>query len=1338
MFRLSTSFALFVLVITCTLATQQASGVGAVVASNTTKKTATPIATPAVGSRADLITPSTKQNNKIAVSGATLNQTTNQALAETNATLTPRVLADKTKATGPDSMDAVLSAPGPNQGIRTGRIAVKFLDELKVRCISGRGGKTIAATNNTNSETTQAFTTTTKTGKKPTEIEIANQIPVSPIASALGLVDRFGATVSQAINKSTLELTAIEQKAAAQSKRAQPDLAGYIYVTVASSVLTAAAEAFNDLDCVEFAQVEYMPIPAQDCPDVDLSLQKGSASEGVDVGKDCKSFTDSTTGQRTYCPAPPPIFVIRTTGPNNFKAQSLSDGLGAIACNRPSRWSNYSPGITSADCLVYQVGLSTAPNWNCILCNLGGGTSGTCTDPRTGFTSEANCQYGCRDLACSDYLSTLGFTSLCDGTNMISQQGWDATCATLANIYCSGIGTTPYNSIPPTAGMQQVDLPTQSCFGVEYLQLTTQSAFAFDDSTVYDPCFALRGPAIFNFTGTQGVLKYANLENGDGIRPWGFTNPVIPSAIPAFAFLNRNLIPTDPFPVAPANPVCQEMPVTSAYRVSGQIIAADPLDPANAGFAQFDATFGSYPYLLSHPCDEINRTAPGCYTTPCCVYVCTNDPSCCSTGWDTNCVTLGLTSPLCSAQSITFVPATPSGTPNFNATDPTSLRTRNLAVFGNKKQVVATTGEYINSMRTLVSTEPTAVVLGGPIPIAAIPSQSSDTIPLGLDQTYAFINSGFSGGGIDVAGMITYSAQLGMPPSVVRGKNITVGVIDNSAIIDHEDLVGQVTVEVGQTIFVPILGQSQTIDPEHGTAILGILVAADNGFGITGLLPEAKAIFFPAVTANVGGRLASAIISAGQKLTDADVLCIPLAYTAGYTLANDTFYSQLLNVVGESGIATIIPAGNGGFKVTTPSSNSVIVVGAAWPGRQVPFATGTLTSANANGINLVSSSNLFPGDTYCRWRQSNWSDHVGPGGIDVSGWGTGICTLGRGTLFNNLPATRTKNYQQLFGGTSGACAMIAGLVGAMNSFSEELYQGSIGIKGIRAILNGFETDAEGEPIPNNYSNTVHRQCGFSPGTLLPTTLSDLPDVVARGDSTPAGQGTGNHEVGGFPDAPECLEYVLKYQTFPGGSPLEIEVITGSHMTGNKYSVGTKNQQYLKVQGQQTGRGARGVGYGASIPYIGYGLATDLQVRSEIILTTSDGFYDMLFQAYGLVTNGSPSPADPGGDEGVGLGNAVGVLYAYNSAMKRWIYLDYAFISGTYIDKTTDPWTYRNPTFNTTLNLSGYNAQDFIVQQNGRKYIYSRFLSFGFGIIGSYQIWWDQIFAQVNPPIDSGG
>ena len=33
--------------------------------------------------------------------------------------------------------------------------------------------------------------------------------------------------------------------------------------------------------------------------------------------------------------------------------------------------------------------------------------------------------------------------------------------------------------------------------------------------------------------------------------------------------------------------------------------------------------------------------------------------------------------------------------------------------------------------------------------------------------------------------------------------------------------------------------------------------------------------------------------------------------------------------------------------------------------------------------------------------------------------------------------------------------------------------------------------------------------------------------------------------------------------------------------------------------------------------------------------------------------------------------------------------------------------------------------------------YSRFLTFGFGAVGTYRAFWDQIFVQLNPPIDTG-
>ena len=1335
MFRLTSSFALFVLVITCTLATQQASGVGAVIASNTTKKISAPVATPSSAPGADLITPGTKQLSKIATSGGAANQSnTNKALAETTATLKPRVLANKLKTTGPDSMDAVLSAGGANRGIRSGRIVVKFLDQLKVRCISGPGGKTIAATNNTNSETTQAFTTT-KTGKKTTEIDIATQLPTSPIASALALIDRFGGTVAPAINKTNSELAALEQKAATRSNNAQPDLAGYIFITVAPTALTAAAEAFNDLDCVEFAQVDYMPIPAQSgCPDRDLSLQNGNGAEGIDIGINCQTITDAN-GATVACNPPGPVFVQSFIGPT--VAFSLTGGAGAISCNRPSRWAGYNPSITTGTgpnaCVDYTPTLSAAI-WDCTGlpgCNLGGGTNGQCVNPPTGYTTTITCQYGCRDTACAEYLGTIGFI-ICNGADPTTVTGWDSTCATLANIYCPQLNlTTPYNGGTVGGGMPQVDLASQACFLVDYLNGPFASEFAFDDSVAYDSCFSLRGPGNRGFNGIQGILKYTDIGNGDGIRPWGFTwdgaLTIPPTAAPVFpfAFLNQALTPTGPFSAVPPPSDCSAIPSSIAqFQIGGTMLVAVPTDAANAGLAQFDNAFKSFPYNYSHDCSTVSSSIPGCYITPCCVYVCVNDPSCCSYAWDASCVDTADGNPiLCQSGKVAFAGSPPT-IPNFNAQPDGLFRARNLALFGTALPNVASTGEYITRMAGLVAadTNPEASVAPGLVLLSEIPAQSTPvlptpTLPLGLNQTYGFINSGYSGGGIDVAGMIAFAGGIGVDPSSVLGDRTVVGVIDNSAIVDHVDLVGQVTVEAGQLVVIPPPGTSAFINPDHGTAVLGVLVASDDGFGITGLLPQAQAIFFPAVTKAQGGRLSTALVSAAETLNDGDVLCVPLEYGAGFTLASNTFTNQLFSVADSLGITTVIPAGNGGFEISVQST-SAIIVGAAWPGTQTPVPFGsTMTKANLNAL-VPLTNNPYPGNSYCRWRSSNWSATIGQGGVDVSGWGTGICTLGGGSLFTD-GATRTKTYQVNFGETSGACAMITGLVGAMNGFAEALFGASIGTPAIRNILNNNATDPQGNPT-GGYIGTVTIQCGFPPGAALPSTLVDLPQVVSNGDTSLPGLGT-NHNVGGFPKAQECLSFVLANQSFPAGTPFDIQVITGSDQIGNKFSVGTLNNKFFQVQAQQKGRGSRGSGYGPSLPYISGGLATDIQVRSVLQVASNDLVNDVLLQGYGYVT-GSSSTAD--------IGNAIGILYAYNQTNNRWIYLNYGFMTGTVPIQGS-------PNVSGLLSATGFNPQDFIVIQGSERVVYSRFLTFGFGAVGAYRAFWDQIFIQINPPIDTG-
>lgn len=364
--------------------------------------------------------------------------------------------------------------------------------------------------------------------------------------------------------------------------------------------------------------------------------------------------------------------------------------------------------------------------WDCIGCNQGGGDgSGSCVEPTTGFVSNTTCQYGCRNEFCADYLATtLGFAFCTDQTD---PRGWDSVCSTLANIFCPTIVnvTTPYNnSTVGDGGMPQVDLATQTCYGVIF---TAAQTYAFDDSEVYDPCFSLRGPAFPGITGTVaggGILKFTDIGNGNGIRPWGFTGaasnfsyPFLHQIIP----LSTNVpAPTSFAAVAAcaglrANP---KLTSTSAQFFQGgtMLSTIDPLDSANASSAEFDNAFKSQPFAFSHDCFSSVSNVPGCNLTQCCVYVCVNDSSCCSIGWDAACVNQARTNTeLCQSGALTAtavaawtIPPPVPGIPSFEPVEidsgtTTNFKARNLALFGNGLPNVLSTSEYISQIQKIAS-----------------------------------------------------------------------------------------------------------------------------------------------------------------------------------------------------------------------------------------------------------------------------------------------------------------------------------------------------------------------------------------------------------------------------------------------------------------------------------------------------------------------------------------------------------------------------------------------------------------------------------------------------------
>lgn len=598
-----------------------------------------------------------------------------------------------------------------------------------------------------------------------------------------------------------------------------------------------------------------------------------------------------------------------------------------------------------------------------------------------------------------------------------------------------------------------------------------------------------------------------------------------------------------------------------------------------------------------------------------------------------------------------------------------------------------------------------------------------------LDGNYSFVTCGFGGGGFDLAGVVTKAATVGIPATAAQGSLSRIGLIDFSIIEDHEDLVGKIAIEPGVTLVTADFGG--TFNPDHGTAVAGILVAADNGIGITGMAPRSSLIFFPAVSASSPqGRLASALVAAGETLQVGDVLCIPLEVGGGNTLATPTANNLLLATVQNLGVTTVLPAGNGGYSTLTPQSglNNAILVGGVWPGYQVP-------PINANG---TPSSPTYPVcSSYGRWRGSNYSTTVGVGGgIDVSAWATGLCTLGVGSLYRGTPApgdsANSRAYQQSFEGTSGACAMIAGLATVLQSCAVAGVGTGVSPERMRQIMADqvyvdgvLQTDSLGNPVrfPNDPTSIL--QCDYFDRTqlgALPGTASNLPFAIASGDFVPFGSPSyvQANPVGGFPKAISCLRETLFTQYFPGGITFGVDIVTGVPLFGNTFSVANFDGGFLKIGASRRGRGNTGAGFGRPLVYASSGLMTDVQVRGVLPISDPEELFQLVFRAWGRTSTGAAVMSADSIS-----GQALTLAYVYDGVANRWRYLDFGFVAAA------NP-NLNMPSLDATVTTLGYVPSNLVVRNNNQFCTYFRLVSFAAGIPGPYEMWWDQFLISTTP------
>lgn len=246
------------------------------------------------------------------------------------------------------------------------------------------------------------------------------------------------------------------------------------------------------------------------------------------------------------------------------------------------------------------------------------------------------------------------------------------------------------------------------------------------------------------------------------------------------------------------------------------------------------------------------------------------------------------------------------------------------------------------------------------------------------------------------------------------GAGITIYDVEYGWIQDHEDL--------SKARNAPLLlnpGDSALISSaDHGTAVLGELIADNNGFGVTGLAYDANIKLAPANTANLGWNPANAILlSAADGLPGDVILVEQQTYVCGLPGSlglgpseYDLPVFQAIQTATALGLVVVEAAGNGGVDLDQVNCNN-------------KFNRITRDS----GAILVGAGGP-PTSTYDRQRENHlptWASSYGSR-VDLQGWGSGVMTTGYGDYYGfNEWLDVQYFYTNAFKGTSSASPMVA-------------------------------------------------------------------------------------------------------------------------------------------------------------------------------------------------------------------------------------------------------------------------------------------------------------------------
>jgi subtilisin family serine protease len=334
-----------------------------------------------------------------------------------------------------------------------------------------------------------------------------------------------------------------------------------------------------------------------------------------------------------------------------------------------------------------------------------------------------------------------------------------------------------------------------------------------------------------------------------------------------------------------------------------------------------------------------------------------------------------------------------------------------------KLLLLATAFEKLNGVNyaSLISLKPIT-------PPFDIPPTTPDFM---VNQTYIGPNPGLN---------MQYAWDLGLKGEGIRVRDVEYGFNTN-----HEDLnEANVFIAPGMTIS----SDATATYTEHGTAVFGIIIAGNDGYGMTGLAYESSEMILFPEWQEIGYNRINAVNQSIQNSTAGDVILYEMQDFEGAPAETESVIWDLTKAASDAGIVIVAAAGNGNQNLDGT------------------LYTNYMNRGNSGAIIVGAGT---PNLNHNKFQNSSWGSTYGSR-IDVQGWAQNVFACGYGSLIM-INGDINQGYVN-FSGTSSATPMVAACAIVLQSYYHGLTGNYLTGPQLRIILK--ETGIpQGNPSAGN-------------------------------------------------------------------------------------------------------------------------------------------------------------------------------------------------------------------------------------------------------------------------------